>query len=147
VVPIDREAKKPLVEFVCLGDIEDAQNGRGYASWARGLLQHDPAVAADDVQEIIAAKLEHWQGMRAELQNAAGAFDDALTSLASGLKVADQTHGQRMDPIAAISLSNATPPRQPAQSADPLWRFGCHRIEGRALSIFETTSLCVRART
>src|SRR5215469_1027330 len=89
----------------------------------------------------------HWQGMRAELQNAAGAFDDALTSLASGLKIADQTHGQRMDPIAAISLSNATPPRQPAQSADPLWRFGCHRIEGRALSIFETTSLSVRART
>jgi hypothetical protein len=80
-------------------------NARGYASWARGLLQHDPAAAADDFREIIAAKLErqelmaiyHWQGMLAELQNAAGAFDDALTSVAEGLEFAEQTGGHRMD--------------------------------------------------
>jgi class 3 adenylate cyclase/tetratricopeptide (TPR) repeat protein len=90
-----REKATPLWEL----------NARGYASWARGLLQHDPAAAADDVQEIIAAKLErqelmaiyHWQGMLAELQNAAGAFDDALASIASGLKFADQTGGHRTD--------------------------------------------------
>jgi predicted ATPase len=80
-------------------------NARGYASWAHGLLQHDPAAAADDFQEIIAAKLErkelmaiyHWLGMLAELQSAAGAFDDALASVASGLKFADETGGHRMD--------------------------------------------------
>jgi MalT-like TPR region len=80
-------------------------NARGYATWARGLLQREPAAAANEIQEIIAAKLErkelmvlyHWQGMLAELQNAAGAFDDALSSVARGLKFAEQTGGHRMD--------------------------------------------------
>jgi class 3 adenylate cyclase/predicted ATPase len=78
---------------------------RGYATWARGLLQGDPAASANEMQEIIAAKHErkelmvlyHWQGMLAELQNAAGAFDDALTSVAKGLEFAEQTGGHRMD--------------------------------------------------
>jgi predicted ATPase len=80
-------------------------NARGYAVLAGGSLQRDPAAAANELREIIAAKLErkelmllyHWQGMLAELQSAAGAFEDALVSVAKGLEIAAQTGGHRMD--------------------------------------------------
>ncbi len=80
-------------------------NARGYAIWARGPLQPDPAVAANELGEIMAAKHErkelmriyHWYGLVAELQSAAGACDDALVSVAKGLEIAAQTGGHCKD--------------------------------------------------
>jgi hypothetical protein len=80
-------------------------NARGYAIWARGPLQPDPAAGANALGEIIAAKLErkelmrsyHWHGLIAQLQSAAGAFEDALVSIAKGLEISAQTNGHCMD--------------------------------------------------
>ena len=80
-------------------------NARGYAIWARDPAQLDPAAAAHEFGEIIAAKLErkellriyHWYGLVAELQGAAGAFEDALGSVAKGLEIAVQTSGHCKD--------------------------------------------------
>jgi ATP/maltotriose-dependent transcriptional regulator MalT len=80
-------------------------NARGYAIWARRPLQTDPAAAAKEFGEIIAAKVErkelmriyHWHGLVAELQSAAGACEDALVSVAKGLESAAQTGGHCMD--------------------------------------------------
>ena len=76
-------------------------NAKGYAIWARGPSQPDPEAAANELGEIIAAKLErkelmriyHWYGLIAELQSAAGACEDALVSVAKGLEIAAQTGG------------------------------------------------------
>ena len=38
-----------------------------------------------------------WYGLLAELQSAAGAFDDALASIKQGLELAERTGGHRMD--------------------------------------------------
>jgi predicted ATPase/class 3 adenylate cyclase len=80
-------------------------NARGYAVWARGPLQPDPAAAANELGEVIAAKLErkelmriyHWHGLVAQLQSAAGACEDALVCVAKGLEIAAQTGGHCMD--------------------------------------------------
>jgi hypothetical protein len=80
-------------------------NARGYAIWARDPAQLDPAAAANEFGEIIAAKLErkelmriyHWYGLIAQLQSEAGAFGDALASIAKGLEIAAQTGGHCKD--------------------------------------------------
>ena len=80
-------------------------NAKGYAIWARGPLQPDPAAGANELGEIIAAKLErkelmriyHWYGLVAELQSASGACEDALVSVAKGLEIAAQTGGHCKD--------------------------------------------------
>jgi len=80
-------------------------NARGYAIWARDPVHLDPAAAANEFGEIIAAKLErkelmriyHWHGLLAQLQSAAGACEDALASVAMGLEIAAQTGGHCKD--------------------------------------------------
>jgi len=80
-------------------------NARGYAIWARDPAQLDPAAAANEFGEIITAKLErkelmriyHWHGLIAQLQSAAGACEDALASIATGLEIAAQTGGHCKD--------------------------------------------------
>jgi class 3 adenylate cyclase/predicted ATPase len=80
-------------------------NARGYAIWARDPAQLDPAAAAKEFGEIIATKLErkelmriyHWHGLVAELQGAAGAFENALVSVAKGLEIVAQTGGHCKD--------------------------------------------------
>ncbi|PWT93767.1 MAG: hypothetical protein C5B56_00180, partial [Proteobacteria bacterium] len=80
-------------------------NARGYAIWARGPSQTDPAAGANALGEIIGAKHErkelmriyHWYGLIAELQSTAGAYEDALASVAKGLEIAAQTGGHCKD--------------------------------------------------
>jgi hypothetical protein len=79
-------------------------NARGWASWARGLLTKDAAAAIAELRAVINAKREReerqtlyaWYGLLAELQSAAGAVDDAVTSIKQGLELAERTGGHRM---------------------------------------------------
>ncbi|MBV9286212.1 MAG: hypothetical protein JO288_00060, partial [Hyphomicrobiales bacterium] len=78
---------------------------RFWASWARGLITGDAATAATELRDILAERRERqeqqaWyldQGVLAQLQGMAGAIDEALASIAEGLKLAEQTGGHRGD--------------------------------------------------
>ena len=65
-------------------------NARGYAVWARGLLQRDPAAAANEMGEVIAAKLE-----RKELMVALPLARHARRAAKRGRRVRRRAHVRR----------------------------------------------------
>jgi tetratricopeptide (TPR) repeat protein len=76
---------------------------REWASWARGLITGDAAVAATKLRDIVAARRQERQsaymghGLLAQLQGKAGAIDDALASIAEAFALTEQTGGHRAD--------------------------------------------------
>ena len=116
---------------------------REWASWDRGLLAGDAAAAANKFRDIMAARREQQEGqsayvghgLLAQLQGKAGAFDDALVSIAEGLalasKLAATARIRSSTGSGATSSLSANPPPVKPPTTKPS---ASHRAGARAAS-------------
>ena len=124
-----------------------------WASWARGLVTRDPASAATELRDIIAAKRERrerqgmyiWQGLLAQLQGKAGAIDDAFASIAEGLALAEQTGGHRADSLLHRVRGDIFAERDPA-AAEAAYREALRIAQAQGARTFELQAAHALAR-
>jgi tetratricopeptide (TPR) repeat protein len=117
---------------------------REWASWARGLITGDAAAAANEFRDIMAARHERQEregaymglGLLAQLQDKAGAIDDALASIAEGLALAEQTGGHRADSFLHRVRGDILAERDPA-AAEAAYREAVRIAQSQGARTFE----------